>query len=1351
MAARNYNFPPLEPEKPHLVHPRKRSRWKPVVWALGILLILVLVVGVGVYVLLRSAAFHNYVLRTAEQKASDSLSTGVQLQNFVIHPGNLSLDLYGLRVNGAGPGANLPLLQVDHIRLGVRIISVLHRQWNLDNVVIDHPVVKLIVDQAGQSNIPTPKPSNSNSSVNLFDLAIQHVLLDRGEVYYNDRESPLRADLHDLTLRSTYETTEGGRYVGNLSYRSGNLQYAGYAPIEHDLSADFDARRSRFLLKNVVLRADGSQVQLDASLENYNAPRVHAKYSISVDSTRLAQTLRNDSVPRGTIFLDGTADYVDVAGKPFLDTTTVNGNVRSQLLPIISSDLKADIRDLNANYSLANNNAEIHDLRARLLGGQLKGVLTVRDVSGKAEGHATASLRGLSLADIKAVANSASMRTVTVSGSANADAEANWTGNMQDLVAQLNAVAHATVAPGRQSNSPTAVPVEADVHAGYNNARQEITLRQSSIRMPATQIQANGTVSKRSALQFKVQSSDLHELETIADAFSQPVAGEPAPQPLGLYGTASFDGTVRGTTANPQIAGLLMASNLKIHGTAIRLLRTNVQASPSGIGLQNGTLQLASQGHANFSGQVGLAHWSYVQSSPFTLNLNASQLPVEELARAASVNVPITGTLNANLVAYGTALNPVGQGSVTLRNASISGEPVQAADVRFQGTGDAVRANLQVQMPAGTMKGNGTYFPKQKGYEATLSAPAVQLEKIKTLRDRNLKISGTLNLSASGRGTLQDPEAQASLTIPQLDVQGQQIRDINFQGDVANHTANFTLSSAVSNTPLHAEGKVALTGDYYAEARVDTPVVPLQPLLAAYAPAQAADLSGQTEIHATLRGPLKNRAQLEAHLNIPTLSVSYHGVSTTGGSPMNVQIGAVSPIRADYAAGVLTLQPGEIKGTGTDIHFQGRVPIESRAGSTLGLRGTVDLALARMFNPDVTGGGQLQFDVNAAGTNAQDVEGQIRVVNASFAMTDMPIGLTKANGVLNLRNDRLDIAQFVGEMGGGTLTASGGVTFRPAVQFYIGLKGQDVRLLYPASVRSGLGANLVMTGNLDSAVLQGQVTVNSISFTPDFDLSSFIAQFGGVSTPAPSQGFADNLKLNIGVRSGSELRAASPQVSIEGDVNLRVIGTASDPVIVGRTNLSGGDLIFLGNRYVVQGGTITFANAIETRPIVNLQVSTTVQQYNISMRFQGPLDRLHTNYTSDPSLPPADIIHLLAFGQTEEASNANPAQSTTLGAEAAVASQVTGQITSRVQKVVGISQLSVDPQLGNNPNAPAGAIITVQQRVTSNLFVTFSTDVTATQNTTVQLQYRLNRKWSISGVRDQNGGFSLDGRYHKDF
>src|SRR5262249_30066670 len=149
-------------------------------------LVLLLVVIVGLYAALHSERVHTYVLRTVQDKASESLNTRVTLQNYALHLSNLGLDLYGLTVDGTGPGAGRPLLQVDHLEVGVKVLSVLHRQWNLDNVLVDHPVVNLIVVN-GQNNLPTMQSSGSSSNTNVFDLAIRRILIDRGVVYYNDR------------------------------------------------------------------------------------------------------------------------------------------------------------------------------------------------------------------------------------------------------------------------------------------------------------------------------------------------------------------------------------------------------------------------------------------------------------------------------------------------------------------------------------------------------------------------------------------------------------------------------------------------------------------------------------------------------------------------------------------------------------------------------------------------------------------------------------------------------------------------------------------------------------------------------------------------------------------------------------------------------------------------------------------------------------------------------------------------------------------------------------------------------------------------------------------------------------
>src|ERR1700761_336936 len=128
---------------------------KVIAWIAGVALGLAVVAGIAVALVLRSAWLHNYVIQTVEKQASESLGVRVQLQNFALRLSNLSLDLYGLTVHGAAPYTDPPLLQVAHAEASVRIVSILHKSWYLDSLVIDRPVVKVFTVAKGVSNIPT--------------------------------------------------------------------------------------------------------------------------------------------------------------------------------------------------------------------------------------------------------------------------------------------------------------------------------------------------------------------------------------------------------------------------------------------------------------------------------------------------------------------------------------------------------------------------------------------------------------------------------------------------------------------------------------------------------------------------------------------------------------------------------------------------------------------------------------------------------------------------------------------------------------------------------------------------------------------------------------------------------------------------------------------------------------------------------------------------------------------------------------------------------------------------------------------------------------------------------------------
>jgi translocation and assembly module TamB len=752
--------------------------------------------------------------------------------------------------------------------------------------------------------------------------------------------------------------------------------------------------------------------------------------------------------------------------------------------------------------------------------------------------------------------------------------------------------------------------------------------------------------------------------------------------------------------------------------------------------LQHADLEPVSHGRITFNASTGLRQWVFTDASPLEVDLDASQLDVQDLVKLSGQQAPVTGTLAAKVHVHGTSLSPIGQGNVSLTHVTAYDQPVTSATLTFAGTGDEVHGDLGVQLPAGNVQSKVSIRPREKSYNAQLTAAGIRLDQLQALKAQKVDATGVVSIKATGQGTFDNPQLDATLQIPQIDVQNQTIKDVNLQMNVANHLATANLSSTAVGTAIRANAKVNLTGDYQADATLDTQAIPLQPIFAIYAPDQAADLTGQTEVHATLHGPLKNKKLLEAHVTIPTLKLAYSNT---------IQLAETSPIRVDYKDTVITLQRSGLRGTDTDLQFQGSMSTASGAPMSLLLLGTVNLHLAQVFAPDISSSGELKFNINSNGaTNSADFGGQVEIVDANFASEDLPVGLQHGNGVLTLTKDRLNITKFQGTVGGGTVTAQGGVAYRPGVQFDLGLAATGVRVLYPQGVRENVNANLRLAGTTDNAVLGGQVNLADLSFTPAFDLNSFIDQFSGSVSPPPTPGLTQNIQLNLGVSSSNNINLVSRTLSVGGSANLRVRGTVAEPVILGRVNLSGGDIILNGTRFVLNGGTIEFVNPSETQPVVNLALNTTIQQYNISMRFNGPIDQLRTNYSSDPSLPAADIINLLAFGETTEASaaNATPANQ---AAESLVASQVSSQVTSRVSKVAGISQLSINPVLaGGTGQGPPGANITIQQRVTGNLFVTFSSNVASTQNQTIQGQYQLSPRVAVSATRDQNGGFGFD-------
>ena len=85
---------------------------------------------------------------------------------------------------------------------------------------------------------------------------------------------------------------------------------------------------------------------------------------------------------------------------------------------------------------------------------------------------------------------------------------------------------------------------------------------------------------------------------------------------------------------------------------------------------------------------------------------------------------------------------------------------------------------------------------------------------------------------------------------------------------------------------------------------------------------------------------------------------------------------------------MVTLLPAEIRGTGTSLKAQGRIPIGGNSPPTLTAQGSVDMRIVQIFAPNVQSSGVLALDVRASGT--KDVQGQIEFKECCPELLPMP-------------------------------------------------------------------------------------------------------------------------------------------------------------------------------------------------------------------------------------------------------------------------------------------------------------------------------------------------------------------------
>ena len=913
--------------------------------------------------------------------------------------------------------------------------------------------------------------------------------------------------------------------------------------------------------------------------------------------------------------------------------------------------------------------------------------------------------------------------------------------------------------PGAVNN----VPMTGEAVAHFDGRRQVVNIQHVLLLTPQSSTEVTGILGVNGGdpltnLKADMTVRDLGEFDQLLQTLGFEANGKKgtAAVPVVLHGGVVFHGVVSGRAADLDWKGNLQGSQIEVKlGTELDTLVDSVVADAEysydgGLLVASSTIK---RGDAvlNLTGSMkprkvvtrrGAPDFIWDEGTTVGASVQLANASVADVLQIAGQQqkIPVTGTIAVNAKTSGTlgALN--GSGKVTLVHGVAYGEPYDSATANLSIQGQDFEASqVALSLHGAHIAGNGGYDIQSKHLHGHIQGDRLVLSKFQTFAKASPNADATLTLTADADGTLEQPGLKASLKLENVMLEGKMLgtvtADLHSQADLLFYTAQSTLTGA----QFDASGQTRLTGDYQTQAKVTFTGLdigkPLDMFSTSGVKAQSA-IGGVV----TVGGPLKTPEALTGAAEFSGVDVKLQGV----------ELKSAGPLRVTLKSGIATLEQTHITGQDTDLQASGTLQVFGATGANGGkldvkANGSISVALAHTFDPDILSSGKVEFTIAASGqVKKPTLTGKIQFDNVNAAMDGVPNGLSSLNGTLIFNEDRLQVESLTAMTGGGQLKIGGFLTYKNGVYANLTATGDVIRVrLYGLSTTAN--TNLTLQGTPQSLLLSGNVLITRFGVGPDVDFAAF-SSVGGVSTPPEPNSASNKISLDVHVTSSPQLDFQNTFAKLVGTVDLTVRGTVAEPSILGRIQITDGSATFAGTKYQLQRGDIYFSNPVRIDPMIDINATARIETYDITVGLQGTMSNLKPTYRSEPPLSEADIFALLALGRTQEEAQLYQEQEVQEGANPTTSALLGGAlnatVSNRIGKLFGGGTVKIDPAfvgtLGNST-----ARITVQKQISRQFSVTYATNVNSTAQQLLQGQYDLTPNVSLVVARDESGVFSV--------
>ncbi len=1226
-------------------------------------------------------------------------------------------EIRDVRVEGATPSVP-PFLEVPRILAAPSLRPLWDRRLLLRVLEIERPTIRVNAFRDGGDDLPHLRAGDGPAGM---QMRIGRLVIRGGEVFVDHQRVPLDLDLPGF--EGQLRQGAGRALSGRVAFGPGDVRFGDNPPLPLTTAMDLTVEGPRLTVTSGRLQSDGTDLSYRGAIQI--APLrgellVTGPVDLAVLERHVMRTgfgVRGEARYDGVVLVEGSR--VGVRGR--LQGT--GGSFSGAPVPRYGGEVGWDERGVR-----------LRGFDVEAFGGAA--VLDVDVPPSAGVARLSGRIRGMDAEGLSRLVFD--VGAAGLGASASGPLALEWPrGRIRDLTGTL-VLDLAARADGR-------TPLWGRVEWRAVNGVQLV--ERAELRTPSTEARLEGRIERdnRADLALDAESRDLAATDDLLVRLRHAL-GTPRDhaQKAGFTGAGTFHGRWLGTVSDPVFPGRFSGQDVGYLGVGWGRAEWAGTVTSSEVRSHSLVLQ-RSGGELWLDGAAGTG--AYGEDDRLDLTMRVRGWPAEDFTRALAWDVDVKGLVSGEVRVKGRRSAP--EGAVHLTSAQGRYYGVAFADLDVHSVLAAAATEVRsgrARVGGGIVSFHGS-LSDDGVYDGAAEASALDLSELLPRAQADLRWGGALSGEVVMQGTRARPRLQARLLAPRLTLGGETVGSLEarVQGP-GDGSLVVEAECRAENIDVSARGRVGLLAPYESELSLEARQTRLDPFLRAAMKSLPSSVSVVATGRAHVQGPLKAPEQMRAEAVVESLALQLP----------DYPVANREPLRLAVEGGRLEVQQMHLAGEGTDLTVGGSAAVVADGPVDLEVKGTADLALVSLLARDLRGQGAARVAVTVGGTRGvPQVDGTLDVEGGAVRLRGFPHGVDDVRGTVRFTQGGAHFSGVTGTVGGGPVELEGQAVYEKArlTTFDVHATGRSLSLRYPEGLRSVVDADLRFFGDPARPWLTGTVDVRQATWTRRYDLATELMAEGRPASEE-SASLGSGLRYDVKVSAPGTLKVDNNLATLQARADLNLQGTYDAPVVLGHAEVDRGRVYFQGNTYVIRRGTIDFTNPRKADPLFDIEAETRIQSYRITLRMNGTLERVYPTLTSDPPLAEYQILAVLAGAPPEEQEVVDPTQRELAQrklAAAGAATLFTGRISEelgleRGASRLGLNRFSIDPAVTRGEGVRPAARVTVGKRITPDVNVVYSVDLSAAEDRIVTVEYTLSDRFSLVLSRADINGYGFDVR-----